>query len=192
MSPFFSKKAVSSAEPAIREQVEQLCRILKQRHDEEDIVTLKTTYLAFTTDTLCSLAFYGSMGLQEDRKRAEDWMETMLCVARLTPTIKQFSWIMPFATRVPLKTIEVLSPVLARLLHLHKVQRASLRTCIVLTITRTCTSKPRGISKKLLLLPPPRMRRSHPSPACSVPCIIARCRHMKRLWNVWARKVSHS
>jgi hypothetical protein len=121
ISPFFSRKFTKNAETVFQDQVERLSRVLHSSYQSGNVLDLRITYLAFTTDTVCRLAFGGSLGLQDNTSSAEDWAETMEAVARLTPLIKQFPFLISLVKKVPLPLLSYVVPVLARLLQLHEV-----------------------------------------------------------------------
>ncbi|TVY17339.1 Cytochrome P450 monooxygenase sdnE [Lachnellula arida] len=98
ISPFFSRKFIINAEKIFKDQVEHLSRNLQSCYQSGNVLDLRVTYLAFTTDTICRLAFGGALGLQDDTRGADDWAETMEAVARLTPLIKQFPFLLSVST----------------------------------------------------------------------------------------------
>jgi hypothetical protein len=94
---------------------------LTSSYRNEEVLDLRITYLAFTTDTICRLAFGGSLGLQDKVEDAKDWAETMAAVARLTPIIKQFPFLITWVKKIPISILHFFVPALARLLKLHQV-----------------------------------------------------------------------
>lgn len=95
-------------------------------HRKGEVINLTVTYLAFTTDTLCRLAFGGSLNLQDTGDNARDWAVTMKAVARLMPITKQFPFLIGWVKKVPIPIIHFFLPALARLLKLHQVSRVRL------------------------------------------------------------------
>lgn len=85
-SPFFSKQAIKAAEPLIQEQVKKLCDVLHKSHVDGDVVELRVSFLAFSTDTASSYVLGESKGLQDEKVKAKEWSETILAVPRLTPS----------------------------------------------------------------------------------------------------------
>lgn len=60
-----------------------------------------TLFLAFANNTVCSYALGYSMPLLEIPQRATDWGTSIEGIASLTPRIKQFSWLIAVARRIP-------------------------------------------------------------------------------------------
>ena len=106
----------------MREQVERLSEILERSSDRREVVELRRRFLAFTTDTVALHALRETLGLQNDDCRAEEWSRTISAVAKLTPFIKQFPWILRVVQTIPIFAVQAVMPDLARVLHLHDVR----------------------------------------------------------------------
>lgn len=118
-----------------------LCRRLKETLADGGVVELRKTYLAITTDTLSGHAFQKSHGLLEEDRKADDWKKTIKAVAILTPLIKQFTWIIPLALKLPLGPLQMVVPDLARIVALHRVGTQALSTLKLTSlrkISRAC------------------------------------------------------
>lgn len=120
-SPFFSKQAIKGAEPLIQEQVKTLCDVLHISHVNGDVVELRVTLVAFSTDTVSSYVRGQSKGLQDDKLRAKEWSETILAVPRLTPIAKQCLWMVPLSDKLPASTLEKLSFAVGRMTRFRQV-----------------------------------------------------------------------
>ncbi|KAL8753030.1 MAG: hypothetical protein Q9184_005544 [Pyrenodesmia sp. 2 TL-2023] len=120
ISPFFSKSTVASAEPTIYKNVALLEQTLRDGLARGGVVELRKTYLAITTDTLADHAFQRNLGLLGSERRSDDWRRTIKAVAVLTPLIKQFTWIIPLALRLPLAPLRLVVPDLARVVALRR------------------------------------------------------------------------
>lgn len=94
---------------------------LKQGLADGGVVEMRKTYLAMTTDTLCDHTFGESLDLLKQDKKADEWKRTIKAVAVLTPLIKQFTWIIPLALKLPLRPLQMVVPDLARIVALHRV-----------------------------------------------------------------------
>ena len=105
----------------IHEKMKLLGKILKQKVKENGTVELRQTYLALATDTLSSHAFESSLDLLKDDRKAKEWKKTIKAIAILTPLIKQFTWIIPLALRIPLRLLRLAVPDLARIVALRQV-----------------------------------------------------------------------
>lgn len=105
----------------IHEKVELLGLRLWQQLSENGSAEIRADYLAMTTDTLCSHAFGHSMDLLGDEQRSKNWQRTIKAIAILTPLVKQFTWIIPVALKLPLGPLRMILPDLARIVALHRV-----------------------------------------------------------------------
>ncbi|RAL64506.1 hypothetical protein DID88_001981 [Monilinia fructigena] len=125
-SYFFSQKSIATAEPLLKERVEELCEIIHDGFLHKKIIELKVTFLAFSTDTVCQYVFAEPPRLQRNPEDAKLWHETIGAVSTLTPLIKQFPWLIPVAKKLPSVMVDFFSPTLGRLLryHAHVHQKA--------------------------------------------------------------------
>lgn len=105
----------------IHGKMNMLGQILKQSLADGGIVELRKVYLAMTTDTLSSHAFGESLDLLKEDQKAQEWMRTIKAVTILTPLIKQFTWIIPLALKLPLALLWMIVPDLARIVALRRV-----------------------------------------------------------------------
>lgn len=94
---------------------------MQEQARRDGVIELGINFSAFTSDVVCGYVFGGSLGLLKDPRRASEWKDTISAVAVLTPLIKQFSWIIPTAKRIPTNILRLFVPDLTRLLELHKV-----------------------------------------------------------------------
>ena len=98
-----------------------LGQLFDRKLAENEIVELRQAFLALTTDTLRGHAFDDSSNLLEDSGAAADWKRTTKAVAVLTPLIKQFTWIIPIALKLPLAPLRLIVPDIARVVALRRV-----------------------------------------------------------------------
>ena len=108
----------------IYEKMNVLSQRLREGMQNDGIVELRKTYLAMTTDTLCGHCFDSSIDLLGSEQRTSEWHRTIKAVAILTPLIKQFTWIIPLALKLPLGPLRAIVPDLARIAELHHVSPA--------------------------------------------------------------------
>ncbi|KAL8788585.1 MAG: hypothetical protein Q9195_007229 [Heterodermia aff. obscurata] len=111
---------VAISEDMIYEKVDLLTKNLNEKLGNKEVVELRQAFLALTTDTLSQHAFERSTNLLENGKAAADWKRTIKAVAILTPLVKQFTWIIPLALKLPLTPLRWLVPDLARIVALRK------------------------------------------------------------------------
>ena len=114
-----------SSEPVIHANVEILGRKLKESLSDDRVLEMGTIYLAMTTDIISSHAFDKSLDLLANDQSAADWKKTINAVAEMNSLTRQFTWMMPFALKLPLGPLQILTPELARIIVLHRVGRIS-------------------------------------------------------------------
>ncbi|CAG8978292.1 hypothetical protein HYALB_00010291 [Hymenoscyphus albidus] len=119
-SPFFSTKSVAASETTLKTQLEILSAKFSDRLKNNEVVVMRNTVLAYTTDALGSICFDEAFGFQKNEKDAEEWASTMEAVAALTPLLKQFPSLIGFADYIPLPVIQMLNPTFGRLLKFQK------------------------------------------------------------------------
>lgn len=138
----------------IYRKMDLLCQRLRDSLANGGVVELRKAYLAMTTDTLCGHAFDRSLDLLDEDRKADEWKRTIRAVAILTPLIKQFTWIIPLALKLPLGPLRMVVPDLARIVALHRVGTNTSnafmsrfdsddeQSCRRMEWFRTCTRKP--------------------------------------------------
>jgi hypothetical protein len=120
-SHLFSGRAIASAEPIFQENVHRLSNVFKACFQRKEVIELRLRCLAYTTDTVSQFTLGKTFGLQQDQRRAEEWLSTVRAVGKFTPTVKQFPWLLDVVRWMPAWVIRCLSPELARLLQTHVV-----------------------------------------------------------------------
>jgi hypothetical protein len=116
-----SVRAITEGTPLIQEEVQALSDSFQRSFEKGEVVDLRVRCLAFTTDTITRYALGESKGLQKDDAAAQDWSQTIRAVARITPFVKQFPWIIDVAIRAPVPLVRLVLPQLSRLLDFHHV-----------------------------------------------------------------------
>ncbi|CAG8949922.1 hypothetical protein HYFRA_00004252 [Hymenoscyphus fraxineus] len=120
ISSMFSKRVVNNFEMEIIEKVNLLCKRMRDQLLNNGVAEMRTNFLALTTDTLCSYAFEESLDLLKNEQKAINWQKTIKAVALLTPLARQFTWIIPFALKLPLRPLQFVVPDIARIVALHR------------------------------------------------------------------------
>lgn len=105
----------------IYDKMELLGHLLKRKLARNEVVELQQIFLALTTDTLSHHAFDRSLDLLSNEQAAAEWKRTTKAIAVLTPLIKQFTWIIPTALKIPLVLLRLVVPDLARIVALRLV-----------------------------------------------------------------------
>lgn len=95
---------------------------MKAQFADTGIAEMRRYYLATTTDILSQHVFDRSLNLLENDQAAKDWQNTIKATAKLTPLVKQFTWIIPFALRLPLIPLQIIAPAVARFVALRRVR----------------------------------------------------------------------
>ena len=120
----------------VYEKTELFLNKLQKQFLEQKYAEMRVNYLAMTTDTLCCHTFDQSMSLLDSEIRAKEWHSTIRAIAILTPLVKQFTWIIPLALRIPLVLLRFVVPVLARIVVLRKVKDSEIQCPKPFTNTR--------------------------------------------------------
>ncbi|KAF7952621.1 uncharacterized protein EAE97_002118 [Botrytis byssoidea] len=123
-SHLLSTRAISDAQPLILDQVRILSDQFERYLSTKEIIDLRVTFLAFTTDTITRYALGEMKNLQENKTLAVDWSATIRAVARITPLMKQFPWMMTVALYIPINILRFFMPELFRLVQYHAEMRA--------------------------------------------------------------------
>ncbi|TGO68998.1 hypothetical protein BELL_0796g00030 [Botrytis elliptica] len=123
-SHLLSTRAIFDAQPLILDQVRILSDQFERYLNTKEIIDLRVTFLAFTTDTITRYALGESKDLQENKTLAVDWSATIRAVARITPLMKQFPWMMTVALYIPIDILRFFMPELSRLVQYHAEMRA--------------------------------------------------------------------
>ena len=131
-SRLHSINAIANAESLVQEQVERLSDIFERCFEKGEVLELRTRFLAFTTDTVALHSLGQSMGLQSDERRAEEWYRTIRAIAKLTPLLKQFPWVIDVFQNLPVGAVYSIMPDLARVLQLRRVSSSQrLLPCLI-------------------------------------------------------------
>ncbi|KAL9078853.1 MAG: hypothetical protein Q9157_002223 [Trypethelium eluteriae] len=120
VSSFFSKKAADDIEPLIHEKANVACEVLKRQTNRDGKTDLRTVYLAFFTDIICSHAFNRPLDLLQNEREAKRWREAISALAMLTPLVRQFPWLIPTAIKLPIPFWNLIYPALGRVVQLHR------------------------------------------------------------------------
>lgn len=123
---FFSKRAMTDVEPLIHANVKTLCDTIRRQQERDGHVELRVNFLAMTTDTIANHSLNGSnpqntISLLENEERAAEWKRTIAALAMLTPIVKQATWLIPVALKVPVAIWMMTIPSLGRIVRLNRV-----------------------------------------------------------------------
>lgn len=124
LSPLFSSRAITNAKEIIHEQVEILSSAFQNKAASQEVAELRSVFVAFTLDTVHQYAMGVSTDLQMNEQSARKWWLTLKAVSKMTPTAKQFPWLLSLGQKVPLGLIRVLKPEMAGLLEIQEVRLA--------------------------------------------------------------------
>ena len=121
MGSMFSKGAAAGSEDIIYDNADLLVHRVGRQIKTNGFSEMRTNFLAFSTDTLADHCFAQNFSLLSDDDKAVNWKKTIRAVAMLTPLVKQFTWIIPAALKLPLCPLEMVVPDLARIVKLRRV-----------------------------------------------------------------------
>ncbi|KAI4159386.1 MAG: hypothetical protein LQ342_006642 [Letrouitia transgressa] len=136
---FFSKRAMTDVEPLIHANVKTLCDTIRRQQERDGHVELRVNFLAMTTDTIANHSLNGSnpqntISLLENEERAAEWKRTIAALAMLTPIVKQATWLIPVALKVPVAIWMMTIPSLGRIVRLNRDMHRSAQSYIDQTI----------------------------------------------------------
>ncbi|KAE8149088.1 cytochrome P450 [Aspergillus avenaceus] len=121
IGPLFSKSAVTAVESKIQQKVRTLCDTLCSHIAHHGWAELRLNFLAYATDNVCEHSFTNlRLDLLTSNRRARQWRDSIHAIAILTPWIKQFTWVLPLALKLPLSPLYALVPVIARVVKLRR------------------------------------------------------------------------
>jgi hypothetical protein len=107
-----------------------MCERLQEAFQQQSVIESRLLFLAWTTDTLTNSSFSEDWGLLNDVKLTQAHQSSFEALAVLYPLLKQCSWIIPLALRMPMSVFKVIFPPLATILEVHRDVRAlSERAC---------------------------------------------------------------
>ncbi|KAK2758476.1 cytochrome P450 [Colletotrichum kahawae] len=111
ISGFFSRQSVLNHEDLIHEKVDLLCEVFKQAMFDGEPMNIRIPLLAFTTDFYCAHALgeNGNMKLLQDQEKAQVWRHSIIGLLHMTPFVRQFPWMIPYALELPLWLIKMIS-----------------------------------------------------------------------------------
>ncbi|KAL8646395.1 MAG: hypothetical protein Q9226_006874 [Calogaya cf. arnoldii] len=119
-SPLFSSRSIAEAGNIMKEQIEILCKRFSDHFDMKEPVELRTAFMAFTLDIVSVFALGESMGLQYDMSRVKGWVDMIKAVSKMTPTAKQFPWLIPLGKKIPLRILRVIDPTMAGIMQIKE------------------------------------------------------------------------
>lgn len=119
---FFSRKAADEMEPLIYRKANVACELLLRQSRRDGKTDLRTVYLAFFTDVICSHVFNEQMDLLLNECEAKGWREAISALAMLTPTVRQLPWLIPVSIKLPVAFWNLVFPSLGRVVQLHRVR----------------------------------------------------------------------
>lgn len=124
LNPFFSKRAVASAEPLIWEKVGRLCQRFADAWKRKQVLRLDAAYMALTMDIITHYAYGESYNYLSEEDFKLDWKETVVDGSANGALLRQFPWALPVMKRMPLWVLRVLLPKAAALMQWqHMVRR---------------------------------------------------------------------
>ncbi|KAF3804593.1 Trichodiene oxygenase [Colletotrichum gloeosporioides] len=121
ISGFFSRMSVLNHEDLIHEKVDLLCEVFKKAMFDGEPLNIRIPLLAFATDFYCAHALGedGDMKLLQDQEKAQVWRHSIIGLLHVTPFVRQFPWIIPYALELPLWLIKLISADMALVVQVY-------------------------------------------------------------------------
>ena len=123
ISPFFSKRSVTTNEELLHSKVDLLCAAIQEQAKKNGIVEVRACFLGFATDVTCQYALGDSPhpDLLRNPDSRKEWQGTLHAMEHIIPLIKQIPWALPIALKFPSWVYAPFSSVLEKLVILHEV-----------------------------------------------------------------------
>jgi hypothetical protein len=121
VSPFFSKAAVYSLEPQIRELIDKLCTRLKEFQKSNAPAELGRVFSALTTDVITFYVFGERQGSLDAPDFDPVLHRAIQASVQMTPMGKQFPWMIPLSRSMPYWLLNALDPLMMRMAKLSDV-----------------------------------------------------------------------
>ncbi|KAK6851687.1 hypothetical protein PG995_011812 [Apiospora arundinis] len=141
LNPFFSKKSIADKEVQIREKVEHLCRRLAEAaavaetgggEGEAGVVRLDVAFTALTMDIITDFAFGERTRLLDEPNFGLQWKESLINLSANSTVLRQFPWLYPILTRIPLSLLQFLRSPAAGLMVWQRMVRANIEHIVAL------------------------------------------------------------
>jgi hypothetical protein len=104
--------------------------LLLQRIDSQIVrhgyCEMRSTFLAFTSDTVHEYSLGLEFDLLDDETKADEWHRSIRALATTIPYARQFNWIIPLSQKIPLALMKIVAPGLARVAGMHHVSTLTL------------------------------------------------------------------
>ncbi|TID01730.1 Trichodiene oxygenase [Colletotrichum higginsianum] len=103
VSGFFSKQSLLRDEHLVHDKANLLCNVFRSAMNEGRAINVRVPLLAFGTDFYCAHALgeRGNMHLLEDETKAQVWRDSIVGLLHVTPVVRQFPWVLPYAFGLP-------------------------------------------------------------------------------------------
>ena len=121
LSPFFSKRNVTSLESRIKAKIEFLCQRLDEYVVSHNPVNLTVASLALTMDILTEYAFAEDFGLLKQDDFNVKWKDTILSIMQALPTVRHFKWFLRLVTALPPSLARLVAPDMSQLVEWKEV-----------------------------------------------------------------------
>ncbi|KAF8850501.1 putative cytochrome P450 [Acephala macrosclerotiorum] len=116
ISPFFSKRSVNNLEPLIQGKVNKLAARFKHAMETGEVIRADVAFTALTFDIISQYSFAKDYDhLSEDDFNLE-WKMTLVTSFKGLALLRQFPWMIPVMNAVPLSLIQIMNPVMAKML----------------------------------------------------------------------------
>ena len=121
LSPFFSKRNVTSLESRIKAKIEFLCRRLDDYVVSRNPINLTVASLALTMDILTEYAFAEDFGLLKQEDFNIKWKDTILSIMQALPSVRHFKWFLRLVTALPPSLARLIAPDMSQLVEWKEV-----------------------------------------------------------------------
>ncbi|OTA98450.1 hypothetical protein M426DRAFT_258921 [Hypoxylon sp. CI-4A] len=122
LNPLFSKSnAAAAATTMIYDHVDLLLNRMDEHVSRDSFVKMRSSFSAFTTDTVAKYSTGQSKSLLEDEKRSFQWHSDMRVFVEWTMVAKHFFWAIILVLKMPMWALGLLLPSFASFANLQRV-----------------------------------------------------------------------
>ncbi|KAG8528383.1 uncharacterized protein KY384_007301 [Bacidia gigantensis] len=110
-NPYFSKQSVSRLQPLlIQSCVNKLCDRLAEHRDAGKPVIMTYAYACLTVDVISEYSFPAGTTYLDQPSFDQDHYQAWMALSKISHTLKQFGWLYPFLSSMPMWVTKYTSP----------------------------------------------------------------------------------
>ena len=120
---FMSKKAIRSLEPVIQNHMDHMLSRVREYRDAKKVLNLHHLYGCLSADVISDYAFGSPYGMLDSPDLCPNWVQLWNDSVQLGASLKQWKYMGPIMTAIPLWLASLLDPRLKLVANMFKVCR---------------------------------------------------------------------